>query len=356
MFSERKPCTHGAILPKGLVCDRGYLSIRLFNKKQALPRKSVGKHTPQNQKLAVVLLNRLNEKRILNKLDIEIEQPSITINQALDIYTNFGEVSKNNLGVIKRILRPAFGEYKFDELKAARIISWREKREKDVDPRTGNQIKFSTVNREQTLLQSMYSDLIRWRKIEKPGLPDYKIPSENPCKLVSKPSEKDLARERIPSNEEMSTAKDWCLTNDPELWNAVAQSIVTMLRKTDFKKIIDNGKTEGIQGKTGKKFKVRASFPNPINLTNWRKRWETLQRAMGWTEYLENGEPNPSHTVWHDLRHWGPTFLGEKGYGNLLIQKLTGHSTEEMVLRYTNLREAKIQEAVNLLQTELNSL
>ncbi len=350
-MSDRQPCKHGAVLPRGLVCDRGYLFIRLFTKGRPILREGCGAHNPQTQKLAVIKLNRYREKKFFGKMDAAPDLPSITCSEAFDLYINHAKPSRNITGVIVSRLKPAFGSILYDQLKPAQIIKYREAREKSVDPRTGKQLKFSTVNREQSILQGIYTTIKEWKKIEKDGIPDFKLPEENPCIYVHKPSEEIYARKRVPTDEEMGEAKKWCLTNDPELWSTVIHSIVTMLRKSDLQAVIDNNLTEGIQGKTQKPFKVRTSFPVPKSLTNWRKRWEALQRAMGW-----NVEGTPTHTVWHDLRHWGPTYLGHVGFGKLIIQQLTGHSTEKMVGRYTHLREEKVNEAVRALEAKLATL
>ena len=67
---------------------------------------------------------------------------------------------------------------------------------------------------------------------------------------------------------------------------------------------------------------------------------------MGWTEFTDDGKPNPRHTVWHDIRHWGPSLLGEAGFSSDFIRHLTGHASREMADHYTHLRESKLEEAV----------
>lgn len=351
-------CSLSRTLPRGLLCDRGYLFIRLFPGRGLPPHlEGCGGHTIHNEKLATIKMNDYRKEIFLGKFNTEAGGKSITVDEVFDIYLKHGDPSKNLQGVIARILRPAFGSFIFHQLPSSEIAIWREKRLKDfVDKAKTKKIKFSTVNREQTVLHSIYSAVIRWVKLKKDGVPRIMIPVENPCKGVPKPSEKIFARERVPEREELKAAKDWCKANDVELWQTIFRATVTMLRKSDFRSAQENGITEGIQGKTGLKFKVRAHFPNPISLVNWRKRWEALQRAMGWTEFLENGEHNSRHTVWHDIRHWGPSLLGEAGFTSDFIRRLTGHASSQMADRYTHLRESKLEEAVSMIQQKMEDL
>lgn len=356
----RQPCECplARVLPRGLLCDRGYLFIRIFPGKGLRPLlEGCSKHTMQTEKLAIYKMNDYRKDIFLGKFNNDAGGKPITVDEALDIYIQHEKPSKNIQGVITRILRPTFGRFPFHQLPSSEIAIWREKRLKDfVDKKKTKKIKFSTVNREQTALHSIYSAILRWVKLKKDGVPRILIPAENPCKGVPKPSEKIFARERVPEREELKAAKMWCKENDPELWETIFRATVTMLRKSDFKGAQESGNKEGVQGKTGLKFKIRAHFPNPISLVNWRKRWEALQKAMGWTEFLENGESNPRHTVWHDIRHWGPSLLGEAGFTSDFIRRLTGHASSQMADRYTHLRESKLEEAVGMIKEKMEAL
>lgn len=360
-------CPLHKVLPRGLICDRGYLFIRLFPGKGRAPfLEGCQAHTPHNERLAVIKLNDYRKEIFLHKFNPQSGGKAITVDDALNLYVQHSSPSRNVKGVIERILRPTFGRYPFHELPPSVIAIWREKRletclvhedhNNNVDKTKCRMLKFSTVNREQTALHSVYSDLMRYVRLEKQGFPKILTPAENPCKGVQKPSEKIFARERVPEREELQAAKAWCVNFDKELWQTIFRATVTMLRKSDFRAAQESGSKDGIQGKTGRAFKIRAHFPNPISLVNWRKRWEALQKSMGWTEFLENGDPNPRHTVWHDIRHWGPSLLGEEGFTSEFIRRLTGHASNQMADRYTHLRESKLEEAVALIQKKMEEL
>lgn len=312
-------------------------------------------------------MNDYRKQIFLGQFNNNAGGKAVSINEALDLFAQHENLSTVFKGVIDRILRPSFGRFPFHELPSSEISIWREKRLKtclvhkdghkiNVDKSKCRLIKFSTVNREQTALHSVYSSILRWVKLKKEGFPRIIIPAENPCKGVPKPSEKIFARERVPEYSELKVAKDWCIQNDPELWKTIVGATVTMLRKSDFKGVQESGAVDGIQSKTGRKFKVRSQFPIPDSLVNWRKRWEALQKAMGWTEYQEDGTVNPKHTVWHDIRHWGPSLLGEAGFTSDFIRLLTGHASREMADRYTHLRESKLEEAVGMIQQKMEDL
>lgn len=350
-------CSLSRVLPRGLLCDRGYLFIRLFPGKGIKPYlEGCGAHTIHNEKLSVMKMNDYRKALFFGTFNSQSGGKSVIIDEAFDIYIKHEKPSKIIQGVIERILRPTFGRIPFHQLQPSEISIWREKRlENYIDKLKTKKIKFSTVNREQTTLQGVYSAVMRLVRLKKDGVPKILLPAENPCKGVPKQSEKIFARKRVPERGELKAAKDWCLQNDPELWQTILRATATMLRKSDFKTAQESGATEGIQGKTGLKFKVRAHFPIPVSLTNWRKRWEALQKAMGWMEYV-NGTINPKHTVWHDIRHWGPSLLGEAGFSSDFIRHLTGHASREMADHYTHLRESKLEEAVGLIQKHMEDL
>lgn len=337
-------------LPRGLVCDRGYLFIRIFPNNTREPYlEGCGPHSRATQRAATILLAKHREFIIFGKWDKSALAPSITVNEAIDIYlaTKDFPSPSSRMGahyVMKAGVRPYFGHMKFDQVEPMHGVAWREE-----------QLKagtiFSTVNRRQNAIQGVYTDLLLWVKQKKEGLPRFKVPAENPFRSVGKRSEKSLERKRVPSREEFKVAKAWCDANDPELWEIIVRAIVTFLRRSDLRAANASGQSEGIQGKTGNKFRVYAKFPKPVSLVNWRKRWEKLQVALGW-----NVEGTPAHTVWHDLRHCGPTILGEQGYSTKQIQQLTGHATEEMANKYTHLRPEKIQEAAAAVEKEMRAI
>jgi len=340
-------------LPRGLLCDRGYLFIRVFRDKNPKPfLQGCGPHTLQNQKVATLQLNRYRDQMFLGQFNMTKPAESITFSGAVEMYVKHKEFkTAGSAAIAAGILRnhgaPFFGHVSFDKVTPAMAANWRESATKKT-VMGGAPVSFSSVNRWQGTLHSLYSNLMAWAKLEKPFMAGIQLPTENPFKYVEKPSEKDLSRQRVPSREEIIRAREWCASHDTELWEAICRATATFLRKSDFVKNMASGAGSGTQNKTGKRFNVYVKFPNPISLSNWRKRWDALRTYMLW-----KAEGTEFHTVWHDLRHLGPTILAEHGYSSKQIQKLTGHSAEAMADRYTHLRKEKMEEAVNLVSKEI---
>jgi len=341
-------------LPRGLVCDRGYLFIRLFSHSNPKPfLQGCGPHSFQSQRVAVLQLNRYRDQMFLGQFNIKKTMPSMKVEKAIrDIFMVQKEFKGartryNTEGILRLHILPFFGSMDFDKVTPAIATSWREQALKKTLP-SGTPVAYSSVNRWQGVIHGVFSDLLKWHKLEKSFVKDLPVPSDNPFKLVEKPGEKDRGRDRVPAREEIIRAREWCKAHDPELWEAICRATATFLRKSDFSTNNASGAVSGTQSKTGKKFHVYAKFPNPISLMNWRKRWDALRTYMLW-----KAEGTEFHTVWHDLRHLGPTILAENGYSSKQIQKLTGHSAEAMADKYTHLRKEKMEEAVNLVSKEI---
>ena len=356
LFMPRKKCNcqMASVLPRGVVCNRGYLFIRLFPNYAVKPfLKGCGPHNRTNEKLACIQISKHREAIMLGKFDMEVSAPSITVHKAVEIYMaykDFTAVSRANTKSILKVALPFFAHMLFDKVRPMHAEAWRVEQEKTLAP-NGKPVAFSTVNRRQRALQSVWSTIINWSKLEKPFLPKIKLPENNPFSFVERPSEKPLARRRVPSRIEFRQAKAWCMGNDPELWEIIVRAVATFLRASDFKRANASGAQEGIQGKTGGRFITYTAFPSPVDLTNWRSRWNALQAAMGWDK-----EGTAEHTVWHDLRHCGPTILGEQGWSTKQIQQLTGHASESMADRYTHLRPEKLKEAAETVEREMREL
>jgi len=58
------------VLPRGLICDRGYLFIRLFPGKGHKPHlEGCQQHTPHNEKLAIIKLNDYRKEIFLGRFN-----------------------------------------------------------------------------------------------------------------------------------------------------------------------------------------------------------------------------------------------------------------------------------------------
>lgn len=81
-------------------------------------------------------------------------------------------------------------------------------------------------------------------------------------------------------------------------------------------------------------------FPgaNGGKLTNCQTSWDNVRTAAGLVDFRL-----------HDLRHTFASWLVQEGVGLDRVQKLMGHSTMEMTLRYSHLRDADLRDAVEKL-------
>ena len=156
-----------------------------------------------------------------------------------------------------------------------------------------------------------------------------KLPLKNPVTLAKEQlgdlmSEKGHGRSRVVPDDEIIAAYTWCQAYDPGLWTINENAIISTLRKGDQKAFA--GKlVKGFQQKTGGAIELPFTL-KAVDMTNRRKRWERLQKAMGWTKRLPDRSINPRHTTEHDLRKIGPTWLGGDAEDKRLIQDLLGHS------------------------------
>ncbi len=349
----KKPCPHGTSLPKGLICDRGYLFIKTYHKKQ-LHLQGCGPHTPKLEKLAIGSLYKIIEQKYLGVFGKAKTEDRMKFADALDIYY-LHEWEKNparndntryNCRVRITQFKTMLGHFWTDEITGADILVWRQKRD-----RQG--VKSSTTNKDQRILSAVFNSLRRL--IETQTIAGFKLPPENPCKFVKKPSEEKYARERVPSKLELSKAKRWCTENDTELWRILEWAILTGRRKSELRALRAGDRVEGIQGKTGQRFKLPLVLDQALNWVNFDTRWERLQNAVGWQRYLDNGHTiNPTHTTFHDFKHIGPTVLAELGHSNAVIQAFTQHSDPKMSDRYTNMRS--LQPVVDAIRNELASI
>ena len=365
---SRKPCNHGAILPRGLKCERGYIFIRVFPKDSAgRPYlKGCGPHTKENQKIAKILLDKIRGDIFLGNFDLKKELPSMPFEKAARLVIandtdekgkrRYSEAAKDS---IERVMIPYLGNYALDQITPAVIANWRSHtgKRKKLD---GSPISYSTVNKYQRILSGLISAIIKAVRLEKDWMPKIKLPVDpetkqihNPCRYVTQPSEENLSRDRVPSLQEKYAAQDWCEKNNPALWESIVQATAMMLRKKDFQFVQETGTTKGTQAKTGRKFVVHCAFPKPVNYS--RHDWEALQEAMGWKEKLEDGSDNPKHTVWHDLRHWAGTILADNGFTGKQIQKAFDHASPEMSDRYTHLSPEKMAAAQQIVETFMRS-
>lgn len=218
--------------------------------------------------------------------------------------------------------------------------------------------KVSTANKHVMLLHCVFERFKFWNGMV-PEVMDEKIAlSElNPVGVAKeylgrrRMSTSHLGRKRRISEDELSTAKAWCLKHDPELWEAIKLAIWTALRKGDMKKLRAGYTVNLVQEKTGQSQVMPITLKDVPNYGNLRIRWDYLRGAMGW---LQIG--TPLHTTWHDLRHCAPSMLADEGFSGQVISQYLGHTNEKMSRQYTHPSGSALIPAVKFLEEKLEAL
>jgi integrase len=218
--------------------------------------------------------------------------------------------------------------------------------------------KRATVRRRTTLLHNLYERFKFWNGMVPELIPEkVALPEMNPASLAMeylgnrKTSTYNEGRKRRLSEVELSTAKAWCLKNDPELWEAMKLAIWTALRKSDMKKLKTGESVNLIQEKTGNPQIMPITLKDVPTFGNLMWRWNILRGAMGW---LKKG--TPLHTTWHDLRHCAPSMMADEGFSTPIIAQYLGHSSEKMAKNYTHPSGKALIPAVEFLERKLEAL
>ncbi len=343
-----------AKLPRGVRIVNGYVQVRIFRRGRYLPAKNFGPNTPTAIEVAAVYAAEQYKNLLLGKIGVKPEAKRLRFGAGRELfftrhYLNYRDESTqaprsdNSIRTAKDFLKTLgkfFDGYYMDEVTVKLVKQYRTQR-LEVD-----KVSHAAFNRERGMLQAMFTQFKTWALEEQ--IDAIKLPEENPCEFVSALVENK--RERIPDTWELAAAYEWCQRHDASLWTGIESALLTALRKQD---LVDLGgllTVKGIQQKTGEKFDLPITLQKPVDLTNFKKRWNALRKALGWLK------GSPKHTTWHDLRHWAPTFLGEKGFSGKIIQNYLGHSREETSERYTNIRKKALMPAVDVVKQELERI
>ena len=224
----------------------------------------------------------------------------------------------------------------------------------------------STANRYTAEIMSVFDRMEEWNELGNILTNKVKLPRSNPARLAEKylrphggTSEIESQRDRMPAMDEIVEVIKWCAANDWELWEGMEKAIITAQRKQDLIAADarnDQGSFQGIAGKTKKRFRIPVSFPRPTSFINWRKRFDRLRVAFGWRKKEIDGQPNPKHTTWHDMRHVGPSMLAMMGYPTRIIKEFTGHTTDRQAERYITVPGDIIAPAVEDLRKKIEDL
>lgn len=347
----RKQCEHNIVLPRGIICDRGYLFIRLFPKdKGGKPFiKGCGIHTLQSEKIAKLLCNRFREQIYLGKFGEYLEDltiKSMKIVPLANLYVQHCEVKEKDTvrRIVENVIKPSFGGYEFEKVTPAHIKEWRNKRLLHVSSKTGTMLAFSTVNREQSVISAFFSAIIEWAKTEAAFLPKIKLPTENPCSYVEKPTESARKRTRVMSPEEWDRLKPYL---SDKLTDHCLMALHSSLRLKDISSL--SGKQ--ISAELIKGLQAKTDFPYELPMTE--SLYSLVKRIASrplYQRYAVARDFSPAcekagikDLTFRDLRRTSLTWLDKLGTRITTIRDRAGHADLKTTNGYlvTNLDEQR---------------
>lgn len=218
--------------------------------------------------------------------------------------------------------------------------------------------KTSTANKHVMLLHCIYERFKFWNGMVPEVMPEkIALPEINPVGVAKeylgrkRMSTTFMNRKRRVSDEELRTAKAWCMSNDPPLWEAIKMAVWTALRKSDLQQLRKGFQVDLIQNKTGEQQVMPIPLRHVPEFGNLQLRWNYLRGAMGWLK-----KDTPLHTTWHDLRHCAPSMLADEGFSSQVISQYLGHTNEKMSRTYTHPSGSLLIPAVKFLEQKLEAL
>ena len=248
-------------------------------------------------------------------------------------------------------LKPFFGRYRLDQITSFLVEKYIIDRKRSIT-RRGKPPSPATINRELAVLRHMFNKAIDWGKAER-----------NPVKGVRFLKE-DPPKERILSHEEEQILLEH---SAPHLRMAIILALNTGLRLGEILNLrwSDIDPIQGLltveRGKGGKRRTVEMNIFLRESLKEFR---ETCQKS----EYLffnkRTGKPildsktafraavrrsGIPHIRFHDLRHTFATRLLCRKVDLVTVQKLLGHSSIEMTMRYSHPGASERRKAVEML-------
>jgi len=248
--------------------------------------------------------------------------------------------SANNYKSLMNHLYTFFKDLKVHDVNYLHVERFRFERQKSVAA--------STVNREHTVLTTLFHKLKLWKRIA--AIPHVRLPEENPGPLVKKKDERGFSRKRVLSGDEVARLLS---ASDHELQRIILFAINTGLRRRDLMLAskenvnLSMDTIEGIQSKVGKPYRIplndisrrivaEAKGPRLFDFRNFKRRWERASQRAG----IE-------HFEFRDLRRTFARRLLSSGADLAIVQKMLGHSSLAMTGRYVPPRHEETVEAMN---------
>lgn len=179
---------------RGVLVDRGYVLIRFWpwGRSNKPYIEHFGPATDDNVKIANYKMREYRNKVSRDAFDIERPAVPMLFSNAWSVFLKNHKASLTYYGAA---LVPFFGSYYLHDITPQLVKDWRKWRDKEG-------VTFATVNKNQAILSSLLERFKEWNAVGGIFADKVKIPAENPCQYVIKPTERHRARKRRLSPEE----------------------------------------------------------------------------------------------------------------------------------------------------------
>jgi integrase len=354
-------CAMQAVLPRGLQCDRGYLCIRLKTPEGPY-FKACGPHTKDMEQIAAIALNDIRKQQYLNVFKLPKVANRWKFKQVRELFYKLHyeqyrnpstkqprtDVSKKAAKSMLNLIGKHFDSHYWDTITPVTMSNY-------LDKLLARGVTHATYNKHLGYMEQIYKQMTAWIELRK--VHPIVMPSADPTSVLTRLAENK--RTRIADTFELADVYTWCQENDLEFWHALESALLTALRKSDLVALDGSLTVKGIQQKTGEEFDLPITLERPVSYSQavFLGKWNKVRAHMNWLIEPIVGHSKPHrHTTWHDLRHWAPTMLGEKGFSGKIIQAYTGHASPEMSDRYINIRRKALEPAVDAVRQEIASI
>lgn len=320
-------------------------------------RSSEGVTREQAERLIETLRTRAREGR----LDLpKGRKTHRSFAEAADEYlTRLEESGGKNLGPktmhLRNHLKPYFGTQRLDQLKEFALKTYRKKRME-----AG--ASHATVNREMATLSHLLRSAVRWKWIAASSLP-----------LIEK--EQETRRAIVVLSDEQATAlmKAAMQDQDGRLWLFVMFGLGAAMRHREilavrYDQIDFNTRRVFIpQAKAGEReqpitpalaeaLKAQRKMEDdpdgwifPTAIPGQSKKGHRTNMARPFSRAVVRAGLNPDKVTPHTMRHTAITRLVKAGVDLPTVQKISGHKTLAMVLRYVHVHGEHIDAAIDAL-------
>lgn len=344
---------------RGVFIDRGYVFILFWpwGRKNKPHRQHFGPATPENITLANYKMREYRNKISMDRLDIE--KPAVPM-LFKDAGMIFVKKHKAHLLVYIRRLNMYFGDYFLHNITPQMVKDFRKTREAEG-------VSFATVNKDQAILSSVFERFGDWNALGGVLADRVKLPAENPCRHIAKPSEIKRARKR------RLTPEEWLRLN-PKLANIginhkglnleagwlldiAKMALHSSLRLKDILEL--SGKSIvgdvliGLQAKNADKGKTY-QVPLTESLRRIAMRIAARPRVNGWIvqKYFREAceEAGIKDVTIRDLRRTGLSWLDSHGISRTGVRDRAGHSDAKTTELYLGSDDAEQLEAIQKLE------